>query len=789
MSEHALEVLEFGRVLERIAGRTACASGAARVRALRPLTDAEAVRRELGRVTAVMRFAEAAPNWAAGPIPELGDALSRMGTEGAVLEAIELYRVGQLLATSRGLSAEMDRHVGGYPELTTLRGRLVTLSALEKRLERTVDEEGRVSSTASRDLKRIRDRLRGAHSRIVRRLESVLRSVSDRFVVPDASVTIREGRYVIPIRREGKGEVGGIVHDESQTGATLFVEPPAAIEAMNEVRELEREEVREIRRILRDLTAEVARHSDEIADAFDALADFDSLHARARTAIVWDAVPPAVVGGDPTGFRLSEARHPLLLDDPDVTVVPYDFDVDAGERCIVVSGPNTGGKSVFLKAVGLISALAQSGVVPPVGEGTVVPVFGSFFADIGDEQSITRSLSTFSAHLANLSTIVDGADRRSLILVDEMGTGTDPAEGAALSRAVLEELVRRGATTIASSHLGELKQLDAPGSGIINASLQFDPDRMEPTYRMVKGRPGRSFGLAIARGLGFPGDVLDAAEAYRDSGAAALEDVVERLERQEAEVERLVAELDTERARAERLGTDLEERSAALRSEERSAEGRARADARKILMDARAEVDAVIEALRAEAAEGAALDDAASTARRLVEEAADRERRAHEALRDPEVSPGRGEAVQVGDSVRVRKSGAVGRVAEERGDRVVVEVGALRMEVARADVEPTEAPAREKVGGWSGPSAGGQVRQEVDLRGLRVDEVGLEVDRALDEAVLEDLPQLRIIHGKGTGALRQRVTEILAEDARVRSYRMGGPGEGGAGVTVAVFRG
>lgn len=788
MTEHALEVLEFGRVLERIAGRTACASSAARILALRPLGDAEVIREEIGRVAAVMRFVDTAPNWAAGPIPELGDALSRMGTEGAVLEAIELYRVSELLATSRSLAAELDRHAGGYPELEALRSALIDLSTLERRLGRAVDEDGQVASSASPDLKRIRDRLRGAHARIVRRLESVLRSVSERFVVPDASVTIREGRYVIPIRREGKGAVGGIVHDESQTGATLFVEPPAAIEAMNEVRELEREEVREVRRILRELTAEVGRHRDEIGGAFDAVVDFDTLHARARTAIGWDAVPPSIVGGEPTGFRLSEARHPLLMDDPEVDVVPYDFDLEPGERCIVVSGPNTGGKSVFLKAVGLISALAQSGVVPPVGQGTVLPVFGSFFADIGDEQSIQRSLSTFSAHLANLSTIVDGADRGSLVLVDEMGTGTDPAEGAALSRAVLEELVQRGATTIASSHLGELKQLDAPDSGIINASLQFDPDRMEPTYRMVKGRPGRSFGLAIARGLGFPGDVLDAAEAYRDSGAAALEDVVERLERQEAEVERLVAELDAERARTRRLGADLDARSAALRSEERSAEGKARAEARKILMDARAEVDSVIEALRSEAARGGELDEAATAARRLVEEAADRERRAHDALKTRESSPAESVTVDVGDSVRIRKSGASGRVAEVRGDRVVVEVGALRMEVAAPDVEPTAAPKREKVGGWTGPLAGGQVRQEVDLRGMRVDEVGLEVDRALDEAVLEDLPQLRIIHGKGTGALRQRVSEILSEDGRVRSFRMGGPGEGGAGVTVAIFR-
>lgn len=790
MTEHALEVLEFGRVLQRIAGRAASEPGRARLLALRPLSDAEAVRRELARVAAVMRFHEAAPSWGPGAIPDVKDALGQLGTEGVLVEAIDLYRVGIVLTSSRTLAAELDRHPGGYPELSTLRESLLELRDLETLLGRSVDEEGSVLSTASAELKAIRNKLRGAHARIVRRLEKVLRTVSDRFVVPDASVTIRDGRYVIPIRREGKGEVGGIVHDESQTGATLFVEPPSAIEAMSELRELEREEAREVRRVLLALAAVLAPYRDEIGGAFDALVDFDTLHARARAARGWRAVPPAVVGGDPQGFTLREARHPLLVEESDQPVVPYDLDIEADERCMVISGPNTGGKSVFLKATGLISAMAQSGIVPPVGAGTVLPVFRSFFADIGDEQSIARSLSTFSAHLANLSEIVAGADEGALVLIDEMGTGTDPAEGAALSRSVLEELVQRGATTLASSHLGELKQLDQPGSGIVNASLQFDSERMEPTYRIVKGRPGRSFGLAIARRLGFPGTVLDRAEAYREEGAAALEDVVERLEAREAEVARLADELDAERTRTERLRTDLEEREAVLRTEERSAEGRAQDDARRMLMEARGEVERAIEELRASAAAGDRLDDAARAARRTVEAAASRAKEASDRARaGSKGSDSPAPTLEVGSRVRVKKSGAKGKVVEIRGKRVVVEAGALRLEVAAPDVDPIDAPPQERKGGWSGPMRGEQVRQEIDLRGMRVDEIEIEVDRALDEAVLEELGQLRIIHGKGTGALRQRVSEILSEDGRVRSYRMGGPLEGGAGVTVAEFHG
>ncbi|MEM7417631.1 MAG: endonuclease MutS2 [Gemmatimonadota bacterium] len=788
MTEHALEVLEFGRVLERVAGRASSELGREHVRSLRPGEDVDAVRHELGRVTGVMRFVEAAPSWGPGAVPDIRAELEQLGVDGAMIEAAGIHRIGLILESSRLLGGELDRHPGGYPELAALRERLVVADELERKVRRTVDDEGAVLSTASAELKRIRDRLRGAHARIVRRLESVLRSMSDRFIVPDASVTIREGRYVIPIRREGKGEVGGIVHDESQTGATLFVEPPAAIEAMNELRELEREEGREIVRILRAVSAELAPHRYDVEGALLALIDFDSLHARARTAVRWDATPPRILDGAPAGFVLREARHPLLVEAGDGPVVPYDLDLSADERCMVVSGPNTGGKSVFLKATGLISALTQSGVVPPVGAGTVLPVFTAFFADIGDEQSISQSLSTFSAHLSNLSGIVADADAGALVLIDEMGTGTDPAEGAALARATLEELVRRGATIIASSHLGELKQLDTPGSGIVNASLQFDGERMEPTYRIVKGRPGRSFGLAIARGLGFPGAVLDAAEAYREEGAAALEDVVTRLEAQETEVERLVHELDLERARATRLREDLETREATLRSEERTAEGRARTDARKLLMDARGEVDRVIEELRASVEAGVELDEAARQARRSVESAAAREGSAARELNEAR-GDGALEEIDPGMSVRVRQTGAIGTVVEVRGRKVTVEVGALRLEVRRSDVDPVEAPKKKPRGGWKGPSRDHQVRQEIDLRGMRVDEIGIEVDRALDEALLEDLSQLRIIHGKGTGALRQRVTEILDQDARVRSFRMGGPGEGGAGVTVAEFRG
>lgn len=798
MNGHALDVLEFERVLDRVAQRASSEPGRARIRSLRPSADLDTVRRELERVSAAQRFVEERPEWAPGVIPDVRDELAQLKVDGAVLEPMGLHRLGTLLATSRSVKRALAGGEDAYPELSGIAERLVELKELEEVLGRSVDDEGNVTSQASSELKRIRDRLRGAQARIVRKLESYLRTLPERFLVADASVTIREGRYVIPVRREGKGEVGGIVHDESQTGATLYVEPPVAIEATNELRGLEREEGREVRRVLGELTARVASHAPAVTGAFQALVDFDALHARARVARSWDATAPGMVEEGVRELVLREARHPLLVEAGDDPVVPYDLSLEKEERCLVVSGPNTGGKSVFLKATGLIAALAQSGIVPPVGPGTRLPIFGSFYADIGDEQSIARNLSTFSAHLENLSRIVAEADEGSLVLIDEMGTGTDPAEGAALARAILEELVARGATAVVSSHLGELKRLDSEGSRIVNASLQFDSERMEPTYRLVKGRPGRSYGLAIARRLGFPVDVLDRAESYVGEGEASLEDVLERLEQKEAEVEELLQELDAERARTRRLRSEVEDRAETLEEAERTAEDRARSEARQMLLDARDEVERAIQELRGAVQEGESLEEAATRARGRVEAAARSHREERERLAKEESKASGGavdHAFGPGDRVRIVSTGAKGRVGELRDGRALVEVGAMKFEVSLEELELLQEASRadgggaaaSRGGGWSGPDRG-QAKLEIDLRGLRVDEMEIELARALDQAVLEELAQLRIIHGKGTGALRSRVGEMLKIDGRVSDFRMGAPGEGGAGVTVATFK-
>jgi DNA mismatch repair protein MutS2 len=795
VNAHALEVLEFRKALALVAERATSSLGRAAVERLEPSSDLPQIRHELARVASVMALIDEVPDLALPPIPDVHDAIERLAVEGSVLEPVELFGVATLLRSARTLARVFRERPAVDPILTDIDERLMEQPELEADLMRSVDRDGEVLDDASKELGAIRRSLRGAHTRVVRRLEAYLRELPERFVVPDASVTVREGRYVIPLRREGKGQVGGMIHDESGTGATIFVEPPVAVELMNELRELERDEQREVRRILRELTSRLRPSDRALADALQALVELDALHARARVAMAWGAEPPELHPPGTQAFRLARARHPLLLVREE-QVVPYDFEMCEGERTLVVSGPNTGGKSVFLKAMGLLAALAQSGVVPPLGKGSSLPVFDDIFADIGDEQSIAESLSTFSAHLENLKEIVASAGPESLVLIDEMGTGTDPTEGAALARSILESLTARGAFSIVTSHLGALKTLDAQGSGIVNASLQFDAERMEPTYQLVKGRPGRSYGLAIARRLGFPDSLLARAQVLVDEGAASLEDLLERLERRERTAAELQARLEAETADARRLREDAERREAAVARREGEFEDRARDDARQLLMDAREEVERAIAEVKA--ARGEAVDEAAGHARSRVEAAARRQARrpsrdrartrsGQRAAREP--------ALDVGDRVRLPGQGGTdGTVLEVRDHRATVEVGGVRLELPAADLEAIEGaphdsaraaapPRRER--GWSGPVP--DASYEIDLRGLRVDEVSLELGRGLDAALLAELGEVRVIHGKGTGAVRSRVQELLAADGRVRDHRLGGPGEGGSGVTVVKF--
>jgi DNA mismatch repair protein MutS2 len=799
VNAHALGILEYPRLLEVVAGFASSALGGARVRSLAPRSDLTWLEVEHRRVGAVRGLLGGDLPWSPEPVPELEGALGRLRVSGIMWTSHELLGAAVLLRSARRTREALrdDRRPTILRAvLTSFVERMVVARNEEEQIERAIGEDGLVRDEASPALRRIRRELRASHGELVRILERVMSGLEAHHRAPDMSVTVREGRYVIPVRREGVRQVGGIVHGASGTGGTLFVEPPAAIEFGNRIRELEGEEQEEVERVLRELTDLLRPHRDAMLDSLDALAELDSLYARARYAVRYQCTPATLVAAR-DGFDVRDGRHPLLLA-KGIDVVPFSLGLAADERTLLVSGPNTGGKTVFLKALGLISAMSQAGIPAPVGAESRVPVFDDVFADVGDEQSIEASLSTFSAHLKNLSEILRLATRDSLVLIDELGSGTDPQEGAALGWAILESLTARASTTLASTHLGQLKELATQVPGVVNASLQFDAVQLAPTYRLIKGVPGRSYGISIARRLDLPADVVERAEERIPQGERDMAALIERLERKEKELEEREREARAMQDDARDRIANVIRREHNVRERERTVEKESRKEARKYVLEARSEIERTIKELkqRGAAAADEAIDELGRDARRRAEEMAAKQADVLDRLENEEravarkrgsVPPTERGTIAVGDAVEVGTlGGKVGRVLDVRGKEAVVVVGSLKLTVPLQTLRKTDAPQETAVS-YIGDAPEVHVSTEINLLGLRADEAESAVLQALDSAVRADLKSLRIIHGKGTGALREVVNEMLRKDTRVREFRMGAWNEGGAGVTIAVF--
>jgi DNA mismatch repair protein MutS2 len=707
-----------------------------------------------------------------------------------VLDEASLLAQAGLLSASKRARSDMRRDPGALPGLAQLSEVLLTEPRLEQRLVGSFAASGELADRASRELRRIRGELRGSRSRLVKSLEAFAGSLPARVRVPDGSVTIRSGRYCIPIRREGASQVGGIVHDESATHQTVFVEPPLAIEGMNRIFELEREEARETHRILAELSDSVRPLVNELRISFDVLAEADSLQARARYALSHGGSRPALVETEhAAGFELVDAIHPLLLAAGE-PAVPFSLRLALDEKVLLISGPNAGGKTVTLKAIGLLSALAQSGVIPPVGLHTRLPVFNGFFAVIGDEQSISASLSTFSAQVAGLGEILDRAGPASLVLLDEIGGSTDPAEGAALAGAILLRLATTTRLTVATTHLGALKQLAAETPSVVNASLQFDVESMSPSFMLVRDRPGRSYALEIASRLGLPTAIVDAARGRLGDAERQMEQVLKELQAAEVELRSLTSGARADSRSLSQREEEFDARVARFTQRKRELEREARSKADRYLLEARKQVEQVIRDLTDGKEVG---PTAIYEARRTVEDLL----RGNRAASDEIEAPGHTDGIpiqdpQPGDLVVSRSLGVTGRVSEVRADGVIIEAGGIKLSLEREDLTApaTEIPALRDSPARSYASLPEvDARPEVDLRGLRVDEVSGALFAAVDAAVVADLHRLLVIHGKGTGALKKEVARLICEDARVASFRPGGFDEGGFGVTVLELKG
>ncbi len=744
----ALAELEFERVLDVVARRAVSDLGAEAVRHRRPITSVPLIEAELTRVAQLAGALRDGGGFSPIPVPDLTGTLDALGVPGGVLEAAALTQLARALEGMRKVRAALLELEPDAPAVAALAVEIPP-RGLEQALNQALEPEGSVKEDASPEIRKARRRVRDVRDRLVAELRGLARQMADAGVAADdADVTVRGGRYVIPVRRDARSRIEGIVHDESSSGATLFVEPVRVVSLGNDLRAAEADEARAVLALLRALTERARAVTDLIEAGWRMCIRVDDLYARARYMVDVDGHVPAVEPA-PGTLRIRRGFHPLVLEESPHPV-PFDLDLAVQDRTLLVSGPNAGGKTVLLKAIALSGALVQSGVVPPVGPKSQLPIFGRIFVDIGDHQSIAESLSTFSARITTLRGILQETDDASLVLIDEVGAGTDPFEGAALASAVLTALTRRGTTTVATTHLSQLKDLAAREQGFVNASLQFDSEQLSPTYRFQQGKPGRSYGLAIARRLGFPTEVLELAERLVPESVrrleAALADVEaasQALEAREATLAAAEARLEKAQRVMERAQGELTRRVEEIERREVALEREGREQARRFLLEARKRVEEALGVARAAVSEATAKE-----ARRLVED-----------------------GVRAEADALARLAGRGWRLTGQR------EKGARKL--------PSQPAAPTPKVGMSVPMEA--TATEIDLRGLTAAEAEAAVVSAIDGAVMADLPMLRIIHGKGTGVLRATVVQILKRDRRVSAYRLAPPLEGGSGVTIAEF--
>jgi DNA mismatch repair protein MutS2 len=786
MHAKSLTTLEYSKILQRLANEAAFSASKALALELRPLDQIADVRRALAFTAEARRLlderADVGVRGARDVRPHAAAAL-----RGAMLQPQELREVLVTLRASGFLRKLIARLEDSYPLFKELGQDLPTRPALEGRIEECISEEGAVLDAASPDLRRIRAELRGAQARLQERLRTLVDEF--RSALQEPIITMRSDRYVLPVRAESRGAVRGIVHDQSGSGATVFIEPLVIVEMNNRLRELQLQEREEIERILTELSDLVGQDAPYVTLAVELLAELDLQLAKARYAGLTNASLPAVNSDGKLVLR--QARHPLLTG----KVVPIDFHLGDGLTMVVITGPNTGGKTVALKTVGLLALMAQSGIHIPAADGSELPVFTNVFADIGDEQSIEQSLSTFSSHLTRIIEILAEARPGTLVLLDELGAGTDPSEGSALARAILAHLLAERIATIATTHYSELKVFAHERPDVANASVEFDVETLSPTYRLSIGLPGRSNALAIAARLGLPPAIIAQARDELGATGVEMESLLEGLqtERQAAADERY--RLSMERAEAEHLRGEMERQRDELEEERLRILNGARTQARRELESVQAEVARLRKAAARPRHTEEQLDALRQRVRTLEERtepvAPKRPRRGAQPASGEEVAaPG---PVAVGDTVRVRSMGQRGEVValvEARGE-AEVQMGALKVRVPVADLERLsnrQARAPEPPALSLPPLADRQPPDmQLDVRGWRVEEMLTELDQYLQDAYLSGMPSVRILHGKGTGALRQAVREQLAREPFVSEYGSAPAPEGGDGITVVTF--
>lgn len=799
MDEKTILTLEYPKVLERLAGYAAFSASAELARSLRPIADYELVLRRQARTTEARRLLDVNNDVGIGGAHDVRPLVDRAARRG-ILEPSELLSIKDTLISARELFRVFERGAETYPALAEIGQNLVPPPGIVDIISRTISDRAEVQDSASQKLASVRAQIKVAHDRLLTRLQKM---VSDSKIGPmlqEGLITQRNGRYVIPLRSEFKGRVRSIVHDQSSSGATLFVEPLAVVELNNQWHELQLAERDEVRRILAEISDQVGAAAEPIKALVEALAQIDLALMCAKYAEDLRAVAPVLESlrgkGRPNHpgsvIRLDEARHPLLDQE---TVVPVDVVLDDQTFAVVITGPNTGGKTVTLKTVGLLVLMAQTGLHIPARSGSALSVFHNVFADIGDEQSIEQSLSTFSGHIRNIVRILRRADEKTLVLFDELGAGTDPQEGAALARSMLQNLVERRIPCMVATHYPELKIYAHGTPGVVNASMEFDLHTLRPTYRLTIGLPGRSNALAIARRLGLSQEIIEGAKSTLDPDDLRAEDLLNEIHRQRDLTRKA-------RQKAENEQRDVEKQQAKLAKRLEMIED----ERREILENARRKTEAEIAGLQAELEE---LRRQLARARQplealkpLQEQVSELSAAAQKPVAREMVQEVAARPLRLGDKVRVRSIRMEGVITAMSDNDFEVQVGNLRVRARPSDLQRANEPetlaaepAAPKTRSPRAPMSSSTPKKaaspfypspglELDLRGQRAEDALDALDRYLESAYLAGLPFVRIIHGKGTGRLRQVIRESLGQSPHVKNWETGGEKEGGDGVTV-----
>ena len=789
--EKSIRTLELPAVLEKLAAKAVSQAAKDRCLKLTPSTDAEEVLRLLDETDAAKERLGLHGSPSFSGVKDVSAALTR-ADHGGMLNTRELLDIAGVLTASRRVADYDAQRQGEETVLDRLFTSLHTNKYLEEQIRSAILDEETIADTASSELADIRRKMRLAASKGRQILQRIISSPSYAKVLQEALITQRDGRFVVPVKAECKGSMPGLVHDVSSSGATLFVEPMGVVQANNELKELEAREKKEIDRILRQLSAACAGSMENILWDYDILVHLDVIFARAQLSYQLNASRPEVRRRG--GVALRRARHPLL---DQAKAVPITVELGEQFDTLVITGPNTGGKTVTLKTIGLLCLMAQCGLHIPADSGSAVRVFHRVLADVGDEQSIEQSLSTFSAHMSNIVQILREVDDKSLLLFDELGAGTDPVEGAALAIAIIESARSQGALIAATTHYAELKTFAMTTAGVENASCEFDVQTLRPTYRLLIGIPGKSNAFAISRRLGLDESVIQAAQAQMDSDSVRFEDVLTQLEEKRQRLEKAQAEAD-------RLWRQREEdarKARTFREQMEKAKDNARtkgeAEAKRIVRQAQAQADEIfaqLDQLRRQQQKQLSfqeLNDAKAAVRHSLNQAQDA-LHIHDQPQKPVYTPSR--PIEVGDLVElpgVKMAASV--LAVNNDGTLLLQAGKMKMTVKAQQVrlpegQPKKKPAAPASGGSAKLNLQSRAASELDIRGYETLEAESVVENYIDSAVMAKLGTVTIIHGKGTGALRKAVHEMLKRNKAVKSFRLGRYGEGEAGVTVVELK-